>query len=181
MLQPFQATPYISFGQQGLSRISPVSSDQKLLSCWVSFPVSWSFPSKIRKARSRWGLPLRPNHTMWIEYNPSFRLSPSNLRMILLLHHYLENEPKGLNTKWKKKIMLQVRNQEDVYLFFWVTLISCNGGQILRIIFCLENDFMEFLLWLCGLRTWHSVHEDVGFIPGLAQWVKELVLLQAAA
>ena len=26
-----------------------------------------------------------------------------------------------------------------------------------------------------------SVHQDAGFIPGLAQWFKDLVLLQAAA
>ena len=39
---------------------------------------------------------------------------------------------------------------------------------------------MEFPLWLNGLRTWLSVLEDVGLIPGLAQWVKDLVLLPQA-
>ena len=40
---------------------------------------------------------------------------------------------------------------------------------------------MEFHLWLSGLRTLHSVYEDVGLIPGLTQWVKDPPLLQAAA
>ena len=40
---------------------------------------------------------------------------------------------------------------------------------------------MEFLLWLSRLRTQHSVCEDVGSIPGLTQWVKDLILQQAAA
>ena len=35
---------------------------------------------------------------------------------------------------------------------------------------------MEFLSWLNGLRTQHSIDEDVGWIPGLAQWVIDLVL-----
>ena len=36
-------------------------------------------------------------------------------------------------------------------------------------------------MWLSRLRTWHSVLEDVLLIPGLAQWVKTPVLLQAVA
>ena len=40
---------------------------------------------------------------------------------------------------------------------------------------------MEFTLWFSGLRTRHSVHENAGLIPGLTQWVKNLVLLQVAA
>ena len=28
-----------------------------------------------------------------------------------------------------------------------------------------EKRIAEFLLWLSGLRTWHSVHEDAGSVP----------------
>ena len=39
---------------------------------------------------------------------------------------------------------------------------------------------LEFLLWLSGLRMQHSVLDDVDWIPGLAQCVKNPELLQAA-
>ena len=39
---------------------------------------------------------------------------------------------------------------------------------------------MVISLWVSGLRTKYSVSEDVGLNPGLAQWVKDPVFLQAA-
>ena len=45
----------------------------------------------------------------------------------------------------------------------------------------IENVFRGFPLWLSGLRTWHSVHEEVSSFPGLAQWFKNLAVLQASA
>ena len=36
-------------------------------------------------------------------------------------------------------------------------------------------------MWLSGLKTWHSLHEDVSTIPGLAQWLKDLALPKSAA
>ena len=36
-------------------------------------------------------------------------------------------------------------------------------------------------VWLSRLRIQHSVCEDLGLIPGLTQWIKDLALLQVAA
>ena len=44
----------------------------------------------------------------------------------------------------------------------------------------LDNKVLEFLLWLRGLRTQHSIQEDVGLILGLSQWVKNPALPQGA-
>ena len=35
-------------------------------------------------------------------------------------------------------------------------------------------------MWLSRVRTLHSVLENAGLIPGLAQWVKDLAGLQAS-
>ena len=40
---------------------------------------------------------------------------------------------------------------------------------------------LEFPLLLSGLKTQRSVHEDADLIPGLTQWIKNLVLLQTVA
>ena len=47
-------------------------------------------------------------------------------------------------------------------------------------IFIKNTLSLEFPLWLRRLRTWRSVLEDVGSIPGLTQWVKNLALPQAS-
>ena len=39
-----------------------------------------------------------------------------------------------------------------------------------------KNSFGEFPSWLRWLRTRPSIHEEVGFIPGLAQGIKDAEL-----
>ena len=60
--------------------------------------------------------------------------------------------------KLKKKKMLSKRNQTFKIIYY-----------------------LEFPLWLSGLRPQCSVHEDPGSISGLIQWIKNPELPQAAA
>ena len=53
-------------------------------------------------------------------------------------------------------------------------------GIFLQII-GMESCNQEFLLWLSGLSTRHSLREDSGSIPGLAQWAKDAGMPQAAS
>ena len=59
---------------------------------------------------------------------------------------------------------------ESIALF----VISQNSLENLNI-----KKSLEFPLWLSGLGIRHGLCEDVGLIPGLVQWVKDPVLLQA--
>ena len=43
-----------------------------------------------------------------------------------------------------------------------------------------EMNRLVFALWFSGLRTQHGVRENAASIPGLAQRVKDPVLVQAA-
>ena len=56
-----------------------------------------------------------------------------------------------------------------VYTYTYMYTYTCitNAKPFLKIL------LKEFSLWLRGLRTQHSVCEDVGSIPGLAQWVND--------
>ena len=45
----------------------------------------------------------------------------------------------------------------------------------------LRREIVEFPLWLSGLRTQCCLCEDVGSIPGLTPWVKDLALLKAGS
>ena len=43
----------------------------------------------------------------------------------------------------------------------------------------IKTPVLKLPLWFSGLRTQHGLCKDVDSIPGPAQWVKDLTLLQA--
>ena len=65
------------------------------------------------------------------------------------------------------------------FIVLWDYLIQ-HKKRTLSLLEILQKNIGELLLWLSRFRTLYSVCENVGLIPGLAQWVKDPVLLQAA-
>ena len=68
-------------------------------------------------------------------------------------------------------------HKPDSAFFWWLKLVAGKftwvgrrGGKICRS----EKMFLEFPLWLSGLRTWHGLLEKAGSISGLAQWGSNL-------
>jgi len=59
----------------------------------------------------------------------------------------------------------------------WILIRFVSSEPRLELLESFQVAFPEFPLWLSGLRTWHRLCKDVGSIPGLAQWVKDWVLL----
>ena len=65
----------------------------------------------------------------------------------------------------------------------WKNIVGANGNQKktgVAILISDKTDFWSSPLWLRKLRTQCSLHQGEGSIPGLTQWVKDLVLLPAA-
>ena len=61
-----------------------------------------------------------------------------------------------------------------------IDLVFETGGKNSRR-FYYKTSVSELPLELSGLRIQHCLSEDAGLIPGLALWVKDQVLPQAAA
>ena len=83
---------------------------------------------------------------------------------------------KDLEVRSRKLNANNWRNKDDNYiLIFFFSELKENPS-------CRFKAFIkEFLLWLIGLRTQHSVCENAGLIPGLPQRVKDPVLPQVVA
>ena len=67
--------------------------------------------------------------------------------------------------------------------FLWIRKQGCYRQGLRLCIPCPQpfQPLLEFPLWLSGLRTGLSMHEDVSWIPGLTQWIKDPVQVADAA
>ena len=106
---------------------------------------------------------------------------------------------KGKKREEKKKRASFSAQRATLYVTFWIavtnsTMLLNSASARTELDFSqyhktppsgvaqrLKNTNVEFPLWLSGLRTQHSLHENAGLIPGLTQWVKNPALPQAVA
>ena len=82
-----------------------------------------------------------------------------------------------LTTKQEYSMIIEENSQTLVTVIKYKTKQCSNSFHQERL---LKKKIREFSVWLSGLRTQHCVCEDVGLIPGFVQWVKDLMLPQAA-
>ena len=74
---------------------------------------------------------------------------------------------------WKQPSVYQKRKRKkSKHMPLWKVIKQNTYTELLEI----KNKKVEFSLCLSRLRTQHYLHEDVGSIPSLAQWVKDPVL-----
>ena len=89
----------------------------------------------------------------------------------------------------RRNYVYSILNHSQQLSEYWLHRIDliffCEWIKVLRNSIPPENiwkkkSIWEFPLWLSVLRTQHSLREDVGWIHGLAWWIKALALPQAA-
>ena len=84
---------------------------------------------------------------------------------------------------WRGRARSHRRTQRASKILILILFLKVWDGYmgVSYLFFYLKYAYLsEFLSRPSGLRIQHTVGEDVGLIPGLAQWVKDLAPLQAA-
>ena len=76
---------------------------------------------------------------------------------------------------------MSVKNTKNQFIVTLSDRVVWYVNHISKKTYFKKWEFLFFLLWLTGLKTQHCFYENVGLIPGHAQWVKNPTWLQVAA